>query len=260
MKFLIVDGHNLLFKSFFGLPKRQAINGNYVHAIFGFIGILIKIIKLIQPTHILVVFDPEEIPSRINLNNNYKKNRLNFNGVADKDNPFSQLIHIKNCLDALGIGYIEQSGHEADDMIASFAIKLDGLAIIVSSDADFIQLVNEKVAVFRYNGKNSIYFDENAVMEKYGISPRLFLNYKSLVGDPADNIKGVKGIGPKTALKVLRGERILTDKEIEIFRNNMEIMRLDDSIELPKKINDLKMNNNLSEIKIGEFLRKMNII
>ena len=94
-KLLLVDGHNLLFQSFYGIPEKLLADGRPVQGVIGFIGILNKIIKSIEPTHILVVFDPEEKPSRADLFAPYKQNRQDFSCVADRDNPFSQLDSLR---------------------------------------------------------------------------------------------------------------------------------------------------------------------
>ena len=149
----------------------------------GFIGMLRKIIKLIAPSHVLVVFDPEEIPARSDLNAQYKKNRKDLTGVPDRENPFSQIAGIYQALQVLGIRFIEEPGYEADDMIASYAIRADGRIIIVSSDSDFFPLINDNIVVLHYRGKKSIIFDPEMVEARFGLHPSSFLEFKALIGD-----------------------------------------------------------------------------
>jgi DNA polymerase-1 len=133
--------------------------------------------------------------------------------MADSENPFSQLDGIKKGLNNLQIRYTEQSGYEADDMIASYALQTSFNVIIASSDTGFLQLICDRINMFCYRGKQSTLFTETAVKERYGISPDRFLEYKALIGDKIDNIDGVRGIGPKTAVNVLNGEKELTEDE-----------------------------------------------
>ncbi len=259
-RLLLIDGHNLLFKAFYGVPEKLLSDGRPVQGIIGFIGILIKIIRKIEPTHILVVFDPEEKPSRTKIYIQYKQNRLNFSDKLDRENPFSQLISIKRALDSLGIKYIEHPGYEADDMIASFSVQSDCEVVIASSDTDFLQLVNERIIMFRYHSKKPIFFTEALVKSKYGIDPSLFLEYKSLIGDKIDNIDGLKGIGPKTAIKVLTGRRELAEKEQELFERNISLIKLNTEINLPYKMYQLSLNNKFKDFNIGELLRNIEVL
>jgi DNA polymerase I len=253
-KLLLIDGHNLLCKAFYGLPERLLSNGKPIQGVIGFIGMMLKIIKIFEPTHILVVFDPEETPSRVSLYEKYKSNRQDSSRLPEKVNPFSQLAGIKTALDKLGIKYLEQQGHEADDMIASIAINTEGEIIIVSTDTDFLQLVNQRIKVFRYHGEKSILFNEAKVQERYGVNPSRFLEYKALVGDKADNISGIKGIGPKTAVKTINGEIGLTEEEREIYERNLRIIALDTKVNSPYAIHQLGFNHGLENFKMGEMI------
>jgi DNA polymerase-1 len=259
-KLLLFDGHNLLCKAFYGLPERLLANGRPIQGVVGFLGIMIKIINNIQPTHLLVVFDPEETPARALLYENYKGNRRDFSDAPERENPFSQLAGIKTALEKLGIKYLEQPGHEADDMIASLAARADGEVIIVSTDTDFLQLVNGRIKVFRYHGKKSVLFNEAAVEEKYGVHPSRFIEYKALVGDKTDNITGVKGIGPKTAVKVINSQRKLTGEEREIFKRNNDIIALDTGVKCTLSLNQLSCGREFAGFKLGEFLKTTRII
>ena len=259
-KLLLFDGHNLLCKAFYGLPERLLPDGKPIQGVIGFLGIMIKIIKKVEPTHILVVFDPEETPARALSYENYKGNRKNFNNVPEKENPFSQLADIKTALENLGIKYLEQSGYEADDMIASMAYRAKCEVIIVSTDTDFLQMVDGRIKVFRYHGKKSIVFNEATVQEKYGIHPSRFIEYKALVGDKTDNIKGIKGIGPKTAVRVINSQKKLTEEEQEIFQRNLDIIALDTRVKCAFSLNQLSFSRELAGFKLGEFLKTTGLI
>jgi DNA polymerase-1 len=258
-KLLLVDGHNLLFKAFYGIPERLLSNGRPIHGVIGFISILTKIIDSTEPTHVLVVFDPEEQPSRTTRYSPYKQNRHDYGGKPDRENPFSQLAYIKRALDSLLVKWVEQPGCEADDMIASYASQVPCKTIIAATDTDFLQLVCKKTTVLHYHRKSPILFTESTVREKYGIHPRSFLEYKSLIGDKTDNISGIRGIGPKTAIKVLKGERELTEEERKIFERNRGLIKLDTRIKLPYSLKELRFRNSLEGLKIGEYLRSIGV-
>lgn len=204
-KLLLVDGSNLLFQMFFGMPARIiSQSGKPIHGVVGFVGALLKIITLTKPTHILVVFDGEKENERKEINSDYKSNRIDYSNVEDENNPFSQLSMIYESLDYLGIKHVEADKYEADDLIYSYALNFNsGYVIISSYDSDFFQIVSDKVSVIRYRGKNTLICDTHYIKERFGVTPDKFLDFKVLVGDKADNIKGIKGIGPKTAAKFI---------------------------------------------------------
>jgi DNA polymerase-1 len=226
----------------------------------GFIGMLRKIIKLIAPSHVLVVFDPEEIPARSALNAQYKKNRKDLTGVPDRENPFSQIAGIYQALQVLGIRFIEEPGYEADDMIASYAIRADGRIIIVSSDSDFFPLINDNIVVLHYRGKKSIIFDPEMVEARFGLHPSSFLEFKALTGDKSDNIRGIKGVGPKTALKILGGLRRLSLEEEIIFTENENILRLHTDVSLPVPLDQLILDKRILDMKAGGLFAVLGLL
>ena len=206
-KLLLVDGMNLWFQMFFGMPSR-IINreGKAIQGIMGFAGAMLKIIRMTEPSHVLVVFDGEHHNPRTEIDPEYKANRPNLSDVPDEENPFIQLPDAYKVLDFMGIRCYETTVHEADDVIASYAQSLKDKAqtIICSHDSDFYQLITSSVRILRYRGENSTFMDETALMEKHGITGSQYVDFKSLTGDHADNIRGVEGIGPKTASRLMR--------------------------------------------------------
>jgi DNA polymerase-1 len=259
-KLLLVDGHNLLFKAFYGIPERLLPDGTPVQGLIGFIGMLMKMLRQIRPTYILVVFDPDERPLKQQLYSEYKANRHDYGGLPDRENPFSQLSQIKKALDHLGITWLEETGYEADDMIASYAGQVPCEVVIVSSDTDFLQLVSEKTTMFRYGGKNSTLFTETYVQEKYGVHPTRFVEYKALIGDKTDNIDGVKGIGPKNALKVLNNQKELDEEGRRLFERNCSLIKLDCRIELPYELEQLSFTDNIEGFDAYEFLNNIGVL
>ena len=206
-KLLLVDGSNLLFQMFYGMPAR-ILNGEGkpIQGTLGFVGALRKMIRKVQPTHVAVLFDGECHNDRTDLDENYKANREDFSQMAEEDTPFSQLPDIYRALDYMGICHRETTVCEADDWIASYCRKYAGnMEIVVASqDSDFFQLIGNHVSVLRYRGENSLLCDVPYIQEKLGIEPEQYADFKSLTGDNADNIKGADKIGPKTAAWLLQ--------------------------------------------------------
>ena len=206
-KLLIIDGSALLFQSFYGMPRKIVNNkGQNVEAVICFVGILFKTIAMHSADELLIVFDGENDLARKEIDDQYKSNRQDYSCVEDQDNPFLQLETIKLVLDHLGFKWQETIGCEGDDFIASIVNdnKKQCNIVISSPDKDFYQLICDTVSVFTYRGKVSTLIDKRAVYDKYGFDPVYFDTFKALVGDNSDNIKGIRGIGPKTASTLIK--------------------------------------------------------
>ena len=143
---------------------------------------------------------------RKTLDADYKANRPDFSEMPEEEVPFSQLPDIYKALDFLGIRRAETTVCETDDIVAAYALHYgEALEVVVSSfDSDFFQLITDKVSVLRYRGDKSILCTPSFVREKFGVEPCQYADFKSLVGDNADNVKGIKGIGVKTAASLLQ--------------------------------------------------------
>lgn len=206
-KLLIVDGMNLLFRMFFGMPARIVNSrGRAIHGTLGFVGALIKMIKRTGPTHLVALFDSEQGSDCAELFPDYKANRPDYTDVPEADNPFSQLVDIYAALDFMQIKHAETPGIEADDAIAGYALQYGGgmEVVIVSHDSDLFQLVGKNVCVLRYRGDSSVLCDAAYIEARYGVPPCRYADFKALTGDSADNIPGAKGVGPKTAAALIR--------------------------------------------------------
>lgn len=139
-KFLIVDGSNLLFQMFYGMPARIVNDeGKPIHATLGFVGALLKIIRRVEPTHIAVFFDGEHSDNRLLLDSDYKANRIDFSKFPEEETPFSQINDVYTALDFIGIKHMQTTSCESDDIIAGYALSLSKeTEIIISSfDSDF---------------------------------------------------------------------------------------------------------------------------
>ena len=211
-KLLIVDGSNLLFQMFFGMPARiTGKDGRAIQGTLGFTGALLKIIRMTSPTHVAVLFDCETQNERRELDPDYKANRPDYSKMPEEESPFSQLSDIYAALDELGIAHTECIGCETDDVIAEYALTSDCETVISSFDSDFFQLITERVSVLRYRSDKTVICTPEYIREKFGILPCQYADLKSLVGDTADNIRGAAGIGPKTAAALLNRFGTLND-------------------------------------------------
>lgn len=205
-RLLAIDGSNLLFQMFFGMPARIVNEeGKAIQGTLGFVGAMLKIIRMVRPTHLLLIFDGEHENARCGLDAEYKANRPDYSEVCEEENPFSQLPDIYRALDYLKIKYIETTDCEADDLIAGYALAFGCTAevVISSFDSDFFQLITDKVSVLRYRGEKTTVYTPEFVKEKFGITPEQYADFKSLVGDSADNIRGAEKVGVKTAASLL---------------------------------------------------------
>lgn len=249
-KLLIIDGSNLLFQMFFGMPARIVNDqGKAIQGTLGFVGAMLKIIRKVEPSHIFVVFDGEHENERCDLDSEYKANRIDYSTVSEEENPFSQLQDVYRALDYLGIKHIETTDCEADDLIASYALAFgQQMEIIISSfDSDFFQLITSNVSVLRYRGEKTVICTPEYIMDKFGIAPAQYADFKSLVGDTADNIKGAEKVGIKTAAMLL--EEFGTLENIIANVENIKKTSVKESIIR----NAEKLRLNYLIIRLGEY-------
>ncbi len=205
-RLLLVDGSNLLFQMFYGMPSRIVNqDGIAYQGVLGFMGALLKIIRMTQPTHVGVLFDGEHENPRSALDADYKANRPDFHQLPEEDTPFSQLPYIYKALAYADICYAETALCEVDDWMAAYVRTYPHISIVISSfDSDFFQLISPQVSVLRYRGERTVICNPAYIREKLGIEPWQYADFKAMTGDHADNIKGAGGIGPKTAAELLR--------------------------------------------------------
>lgn len=259
-KLLLIDGSNLLFQMFFGMPARiYSADGRAIQGVLGFVGALLKIIRMVGPTHVLAVFDGEHENARVGLDEAYKANRPDLSTVPEEENPYSQFGDIYRALDYLQIKHFETTDCEADDVIASYALTLEKTETVISSfDSDLFQLLSEHVSVLRYRGKNTVIYTPALFREKFGISPAQYADFKSLTGDTADNIKGAEKVGKKTAAQLICKfgtlEAVLQNagqiekssvrrsitENAERLRLNYRLIKLDGTAKLPFALKDLR--------------------
>ncbi len=249
-RLLLIDGSNLLFQMFFGMPARIVNSqGKAIQGTLGFVGAMLKIIRMVEPTHVLVIFDGEHENSRCEIDADYKANRIDYGAVSEAENPFSQLPDVYRALAFLDIKYIETTDCEADDLIASYAYSYrDDTSVVISSfDSDFFQLIGEQASVLRYRGEKTVIGTPQYLVEKFGIIPEQYADFKSLVGDAADNIKGAEKVGAKTAASLLQTfgtlEHIIENVE-KIDKPSIKKSIIENTDRLRKNYELIKLKNN----------------
>ena len=247
---LVIDGNNLLFQMFYGLPAPvYSKSGKSIHATIGFVSFVLKQVRLLGAEGVCVVFDSDTSAERHEILPEYKANRPDWNEKEGSEIPFSEEKNIVKCLRYLGIEPVYSVGMEADDVIATVAKRYSSErdVIISSFDSDFFQLIDDHVSVLRYRGKASVLWDKAYFREKYGFSPEHYALWKSVVGDKSDNIPGVPGIGEKRGSVLMReyagtgalkGE-CLTERlrkslcdNMETVERNLKLIRLSERMEV----------------------------
>ncbi len=277
-RLMIVDGSNLLFQMFYGMPARIVnAQGRAIQGTLGFVGALLKMVRMVHPTHMAVLFDGEYVSSRTELDSDYKGNRVDYSQMAEEDTPFSQLPDIFAALDCLGICHQETSVCEADDWIAGYAKQygMETEVIVVSQDSDFFQLITDRVHILRYRGEKTVLCDPDYIREKLAIEPKQYAAFKALTGDTADNICGVHGIGPKTAAALMKQfgdlDTLLSDAEqirkpsirkavqenMERIRRNYRLICLKGKENLPFALEEMRWF--YSGITTTEVLKKIGV-
>ncbi|MFA6097941.1 MAG: DNA polymerase I [Patescibacteria group bacterium] len=203
-KFIIIDANALLHRSFHALPPLTTKKGQLINAVYGFTSVLLKVFKEFKPSYMAVAFDMKEKTFRHKEFKAYKATR-----VAAPDEFYAQIPLAKKVLDVFNIPVIEKEGFEADDVIGTIAESNQQAkipTIIVTGDKDTFQLINDYVKVFtlRKGVSDTITYDSEMVRQRYGLEPSQMIDLKALAGDQSDNIPGVKGIGEKGAIDLLK--------------------------------------------------------
>lgn len=202
---VLLDSHAILHRAFHALPSFTSSKGEPTGALYGFISILLKIIKDLKPNYLVACYDLPEPTFRHVFYKEYKAKRPKMD-----DELSSQIEKSKELMCLFGVPVYEKGGFEADDVLATIVEQMKGQqkikTIIVSGDLDTLQLVQPGVGVYMMKkGINeTILYDEKAVKDRFGFMPKLLPDFKGLKGDPSDNIIGVPGIGDKTAQNLIQ--------------------------------------------------------
>ena len=285
-KLILIDGNNLMFRSYYA----TAYTGNMMknskgvptNALFGFVNMMNKIISEENPSYMAVAFD---------IGKNFRKEEYDFYKEGRIDTPEELKIQMpiaREILDKMGIKHFELAPYEADDIVGTI-VKMteadkDFASVIVSSDKDLLQLISDETEVKLLKQNGFIRYNHKAFVDDYGIEPIKMIDLKALMGDSSDNIPGVKGIGEKTALKLLQEykslenlydnidnikgktkEKLVEDKEMAFISKKIATIYRD--VPLNIVLEDLKYEKNITpelldlfkELEFFSFLKNMEI-
>jgi DNA polymerase-1 len=204
---VLIDGHAMVFRAYYAFPTSLTTpKGEMINAVYGFASMLLAIIKDLQPEYMAVAFDLDKPTFRHQEFVGYKAQRPEAD-VELKD----QLGRVREVVRAMNLPIFEVEGFEADDVIGTLAVQAAGKGgletVIVTGDKDALQLVDDGKVLVYVPARGKIpakLYDETAVVERLGVKPKQVTDLKALMGDSSDNIKGVAGIGPKTAAEMIR--------------------------------------------------------
>lgn len=202
MGFLVIDGNSILNRAFYGIRVLTNSRGVATNAVTGFMNTLLMLEKDVQPDMIAVAFDLKAPTFRHKMYDGYKANRKGM-----PEDLAQQLPYMKKIIKAMGIAIIEQEGYEADDIIGTISAACADKKIpctVSTGDRDSFQLVNDYVTVRLAKTKGDIYYTPGVIEDEYGVTPKQMIEVKALMGDTSDNIPGVRGIGEKTALSLIK--------------------------------------------------------
>lgn len=285
-KLILIDGNNLMFRSYYA----TAYTGNMMknskgvptNALFGFVNMMNKIISEENPSYMAVAFD---------IGKNFRKEEYDFYKEGRIDTPEELKIQMpiaREILDKMGIKHFELAPYEADDIVGTI-VKMteadkDFASVIVSSDKDLLQLISDETEVKLLKQNGFIRYNHKAFVDDYGIEPIKMIDLKALMGDQSDNIPGVKGIGEKTALKLLQEykslenlydnidnikgktkEKLVEDKEMAFISKKIATIYRD--VPLNIVLEDLKYEKNITpeltslfkDLEFFSFLKNMEI-
>ena len=256
----IVDVSSMFFRAFYAIRPLTSTQGVPVNAVYGFISMIVKLMKDKNPDHIVFCYDRKEPSFRKDLYTEYKANR-----TLMPDDLQVQMPYLKRVANLFGITDIEVPSFEADDLIGTItkmAEKENYDVFIVSGDKDFCQLISPNV--FLYDTMKDVIFTEALVKEKHGVTPAQFLDYLAITGDTSDNIPGIAGIGPKGAIKLI--EQFGTVEEIyknidkvESAAIKQKLINSEKNAFLSKKlvriVCDVQLNKTLDDFKLKEIQR-----
>lgn len=281
-RLILIDGHAVIYRAYYAYPPLNAPSGELVNAVYGFTSIVLNVIRELRPTHIAVSFDLAKPTFRHEAFTNYKANR--------KETPqelIDQVARVREVVETLNIPVHVMEGFEADDVIGTIceqAKKIGVETIIVTGDKDALQLVDDDPTdVVEEGGSVSVYvpgrskqpaliYNEKEVEKKFeGLQPEQVIDLKGLAGDTSDNIPGVKGVGGKTAIKLLTlyktvegvYEALEAGKLLEDGISNSVIQKLRDgrqsafdSKNLATIIRDVPIVFELDRSKLNDFDKK----
>ena len=282
-KLLLIDGNSIMNRAFYGIMGSKMLttkDGKYTNAVYGFLAIMFKIMDDLNPEYMAVSFDLKAPTARHKIYDKYKANR---HGMPDELR--EQMPMIKEVLKAMNIDIVEKEGFEGDDILGTLAKygEKQGLdVVILSGDRDTFQLATNKTTIriprTKAGKTETEDYDRDKVLEEYGLEPKALIDVKGLQGDTSDNIPGVPGIGPKTAISLIqrygtvenlyeaieKGEDDLKGKQKENIVANKEMAflskrlgEIDVNVPLDENLETLKVEE-WNKIKVLEIFQNLN--
>ena len=284
MKLLIIDGNSIVNRAFYAIKALSNKKGVFTNAITGFFNILLKLQTNFKPDGIAVAFDLKAPTFRHNLYKEYKGTRKPM-----PQELAMQMPYIKQILTAMGIAIVEQEGWEADDILGtiSHANQLKGgTSIIATGDRDSFQLITDSVWVNLAGNREDVLYTPEKIREVYGVEPEQMIEVKALMGDSSDNIPGVKGIGEKTALDLIKKystvskiydnidnltisenirKKLTEGRESCFLSRQLGTISLEAPVDtdpaayMPRERDEQKLSAILTELEMFTLLKKMNV-
>jgi DNA polymerase-1 len=208
-RLVLIDSFALIYRAFYGIPPTLTRDGHPINAAYGFASAILAAIKDLQPEYLVACFD---LPKKTKRHEDYVEYKAHRKPMPDDLIP--QIQYCKKILESMNIPIVSAEGYEGEDIAATIvhkvksqkSIKSEGIeSIIVTGDSDTFQLVDDRTMVYSMarGAQHAVMYDEKRVIERYGLPPADFVDYKALKGDTSDNIPGVPGIGEKTAANII---------------------------------------------------------
>lgn len=247
---VLIDGNALVHRGFHALPPLTTRDGTMVNAVFGFTSILLNVLQRIKPTYVAVTFDKKKKTFRHKKYKQYKATR-----IKAPQELYDQIPIVKKVVHAFNIPSFEKDGYEADDLIGTLAVKNKHIdTLIVTGDLDVLQLVNEHVRVFTLKKgiNDTVIYDIQGVKDRYDLKPSQIIDYKALRGDPSDNIPGVKGVGEKTAIILIKEFKTL--ENLYLFLDRTQKL---DKETFMTKLNKKNIGPAAMKVLRGQFREKL---
>lgn len=266
-KIVLIDGHSILNRAFYGMPLLTNSKGEHTNAVLGFLNIMLKILEEERPEYLAVAFDTHHPTFRHEMYKAYKGTRK---GMPDELH--EQVPIIKNILKAMKVAILELPGYEADDILGTLAKKAEQVGncvSVVSGDRDLLQLASDRIKIripkTKMTGTEIEDYYDKDVLEKYKVTPRQFIDLKGLMGDTSDNIPGVPGVGEKTAGKLIQSyqsienlydhiDELPAGKVANTLRENRELAFL--SKKLATICTDCDINFNIEDAALGNLFNE----
>ena len=257
-KIALIDGYGFVFRAYHALPPLTRPDGTPVGAVYGFTNMLIKLLAGLDVSHVAVVFDAGAKTFRNEIFPNYKANR-----PPCPEDLKPQFAIVRQAAESLGLPILEKIGFEADDIIATItkqSVEKGYEVLIVSSDKDLMQLVNQ--SVFMYDAMKNKFIGRDEVREKFSVEPEQVVDVLALMGDASDNVAGVRGIGPKTAAELILEfgnlENLLSRlSEIKQVKRQQLLVEGTESAKLAKRLVSLcyevELNVEIDDLRIQGF-------